>query len=197
MSPEWRLTTLRDLVSVKHGFAFNGVHFVDEKTSFQLTTPGNFAIGGGFKLGKGKYYSGPVPSDYVLSAGDLIVTMTDLSKTADTLGYAAVVPETVGTTWLHNQRVGLVRPRKDSELCMRYVHYLMRSPAYRHLIVSTATGSTVKHTSPDRILAYQFYLPTFLEQKQIGEMLSTLDDRITVLRETNSTLEAIAQALFK
>ncbi|MBG5757271.1 restriction endonuclease subunit S [Pseudomonas aeruginosa] len=34
-------------------------------------------------------------------------------------------------------------------------------------------------------------------QKLIGGFVSSLDDRITLLRETNATLEAIAQALFK
>ena len=36
-----------------------------------------------------------------------------------------------------------------------------------------------------------------VEQKNIGIILRTLDKRITLLRETNTTLEAIAQALFK
>lgn len=197
MSSEWSATRLRDLVSIKHGFAFKGEFFVDEETPLQLTTPGNFAIGGGFQYGKGKYYAGPVPSDYVLQTGDLIVTMTDLSKAADTLGYAAVVPNGTGTTWLHNQRVGLVRPQEGVNIHMGYIHYLMRSPDYRHWVVSTATGSTVKHTSPDRILSYEFLLPSLAEQREIGETLATLDDRISLLRETNATLEAIAQALFK
>ena len=35
------------------------------------------------------------------------------------------------------------------------------------------------------------------EQDQIAKTLDVLDDRITLLRETNATLEAIAQALFK
>ena len=35
------------------------------------------------------------------------------------------------------------------------------------------------------------------EQKEIGQFVGALDDRITLLRETNATLEAIAQALFK
>lgn len=197
MSSDWNATSLRELLSIRHGFAFKGEYFVDEETSLQLTTPGNFAIGGGFQNGKGKYYAGPVPLDYVLQAGDLIVTMTDLSKAADTLGYAAVVPSTNGTTWLHNQRVGLVRPREGVDIDMGYIHYLMRSPDYRRWVVSTATGSTVKHTSPDRILDYEFKLPTLAEQNQIGEMLTNLDDHIILLRETNATLEAIAQALFK
>lgn len=40
-------------------------------------------------------------------------------------------------------------------------------------------------------------LPPLKVQKKITEVLGTLDDRITLLRETNTTLEAIAQALFK
>ena len=35
------------------------------------------------------------------------------------------------------------------------------------------------------------------EQKDIAETLGALDDRITLLRETNKTLEAITQAIFK
>ena len=40
-------------------------------------------------------------------------------------------------------------------------------------------------------------MPALAEQKRITEFLGTLDDRITLLRETNATLEVIAQALFK
>jgi type I restriction enzyme S subunit len=40
-------------------------------------------------------------------------------------------------------------------------------------------------------------VPQIKEQERIVEFLSALDDRITLLRQTNSTLEAIAQALFK
>jgi len=123
--------------------------------------------------------------------------MTDLSKAADTLGYAAIVPVSNGTTWLHNQRVGFVRRQEDINVDMGFIHYLMRSPDYRHWVVSTATGSTVKHTSPGRILSYEFQLPSLAEQREIGAVLATLDDRITLLRENNATLEAIAQALFK
>ena len=40
-------------------------------------------------------------------------------------------------------------------------------------------------------------MPNLVIQKQIASVLSALDDRIALLRETNATLEAIAQALFK
>lgn len=40
-------------------------------------------------------------------------------------------------------------------------------------------------------------LPPLKVQKEIAEVLGALDDHITLLRKTNTTLEAIAQALFK
>ena len=40
-------------------------------------------------------------------------------------------------------------------------------------------------------------MPDLVTQLNIAKVLGALDDRITLLRETNATLEAIAQALFK
>ena len=40
-------------------------------------------------------------------------------------------------------------------------------------------------------------MPPISEQKAITDIIGALDDRIELLRETNTTLEAIAQALFK
>ena len=56
-------------------------------------TPGHFALGGGFRHNHKKYFNSSDYKDgYELESGDLVVTMTDLSKTGDTLGYGAVVP---------------------------------------------------------------------------------------------------------
>ena len=96
---------LGDVAEIKHGYAFKGDFFCDEPTHYLILTPGNFAIGGGFQE-KPKYYNGSIPEDYVLAKNDLIVTMTDLSKQGDTLGYSAFVPE--NNRYLHNQRIGLV-----------------------------------------------------------------------------------------
>lgn len=76
----WKEVTLGDIFSVKHGFAFKGEFFTNEQKPTILVTPGKFAIGGGFQNQKPKYYGGQVPEDYVLKPGQIIVTMTDLSK---------------------------------------------------------------------------------------------------------------------
>ena len=105
---EWKECKLGDVIDVKHGFAFKGEFFQTEPNENILITPGNFKIGGGWKENKYKYYNGEIPEEYVLTTGDLIVTMTDLSKEVDTLGYPAIVPSNQNRKFLHNQRIGLI-----------------------------------------------------------------------------------------
>ena len=190
--------TLGDLIDIKHGFAFKGASIHDEPQGDVLLTPGNFAIGGGFKEDRFKYYDGSVPEEFVLDEGDLLVTMTDLSKQSDTLGYPALVPASAdGRRYLHNQRLGKALPKGNGEICTRYLYYVMCTDDYRHEVLASATGTTVKHTSPDRIRKFRFMLPPLAEQEAIAHVLGTLDDKIELNRRINETLEEMARALFK
>lgn len=193
---EWQDTTLGEIFKVKHGFAFKGEYFTDEPRSTVLVTPGNFAIGGGFQDGKRKYYSGPVPEDYVLKPGQVVVTMTDLSKESDTLGYAASIPD-APTTWLHNQRVGLLEFKSAIPASPRFIQYLLRTHEYRSWVLGSATGTTVKHTSPGRIESFATRIPSIEVQQTIAHILGTLDNKIELNRRMNETLEAMARAIFQ
>lgn len=59
------------------------------------------------------------------------------------------------------------------------------------------SDSAVPGLNRDNAHAIPVLIPPLKEQQQIARYLSILDDRITLLGETNATLEAIAQALFK
>ncbi len=179
-----------------HGFAFPGEHIHDEPLGDVLLTPGNFAIGGGFKGDKLKYYDGCVPEEFVLNPGDLVLTMTDLSKEADTLGYPAIIPRSSnGQRFLHNQRIGKVTVT-DASLDVRYLYYLLQTREYRNEVLAGATGTTVKHTSPTRISRFRFCLPPLKRQVEIARILGGLDDKVELNRRLSETLERIAQELF-
>ena len=195
---EWKLVKLGDLLEITHGYAFKGEFFREEPPGDFLLSPGNFAIGGGFKSDKFKYYIGDVPENFVLTEGDILITMTDLSKAADTLGYPAIIPKSPKNyRFLHNQRLGKVIINFDGLVDKIFLYYQLRTNCYRNEVLASATGTTVKHTSPNRIKVYQFYLPPLPEQKAIARILSSLDDKIELNRQMNETLEAIAQTIFK
>ena len=199
MNSSWQKVKLLDLIKVKHGFAFKGKYIGLEKNHNIVLTPGNFKIGGGFKGDKFKYYStDDFPKSYILKKNDLLITMTDLSKTGDTLGFPAKIPDSINNErYLHNQRLGLVEIIHDDIIHDDYLYWLLRTKQYQKFIVNSSTGSTVKHTSPSRILEYEFNLPPLPTQKKIAHILSTLDDKIELNRKMNQTLEEMAQALFK
>jgi type I restriction enzyme S subunit len=188
MREGWRRSRLADGVTIAHGYAFPGSEFTTDPALPTLVTPGNFRIGGGFQGAKIKTFSGAVPAEYVLKAGDVVVTMTDLSKSGDTLGYSAKVPP---GSYLHNQRIGLVRVLEKSELDLEFAYWLMRTGQYRSHVLGGATGSTVRHTSPRRILDFRFDLPPLPEQRRIAGVLGALDDLI----DTNQRLLAYFVAI--
>lgn len=198
MAGEWFPTTLGECIDVKHGFAFKGEFIHEEPYGDILLTPGNFAIGGGFKGNKFKYYSGPEVPEFILRQGDLLVSMTDLSKDGDTLGYPAFVPKSQGSQrFLHNQRLGKVHVIASTKIDTGFLHYLLCSADYRNEVLGSATGSTVRHTSPDRIKRFEFLRPRVTEQRAIAHILGTLDDRIEANRRMAATLEEMARALFR
>ncbi|MEN9375388.1 MAG: hypothetical protein RL710_545, partial [Pseudomonadota bacterium] len=63
--------------------------------------------------------------------------------------------------------------------------------------LAMSTMSTRASLNNEMIGRLEISFPSRKSQIQISEILKSLDDRITLLRETNTTLEAIAQALFK
>lgn len=192
---KWQEVKLGELISIKHGYAFKGDDIITDDNGIVLVTPGNFAIGGGFQEEKCKFFKGQYPKDYVLKENDLIVTMTDLSKECDTLGYSALVPSG-SRIYLHNQRIGLVE-FKNNLVDKLFLYWFMRTKKYQHFVVSSCSGSVIKHTSPGRICDATISLPPIDVQKKIAGVLGALDDKIELNNKINNNLEQQAQALFK
>ena len=181
----WEVVELGKLIDVKHGYAFKGEYFSKEPTYDILLTPTNFAIGGGFKDDKFKYYSGEVPNDYILKANDLLVTMTDLSKLGDTLGYPALIPDSKAHRFLHNQRLGKIIIRNTKLIGKNLLYYIFRSDVYRHHVLASATGSTVKHTAPDRIKSFKMILPSTSIRQKFEDITDLQLNQIEILKRKN------------
>lgn len=189
------MAVLGDYIKVKHGYAFKGEFFSTDDNGVVLITPGNFAIGGGFKQDKCKFFTSLFPRDYVLHEDDLIVTMTDLSKNIDTLGYSALIPNS-NRIYLHNQRIGLVQFLSD-KLDKHYLYWFMRTKFYQKTIAGTSSGSTVHHTSPDRICAVEINPPDIVEQIKIANILDNIENKIANNHKINKNLLEQALAIYK
>lgn len=85
----------------------------------------------------------------------------------------------------------------NNEIDKDFVRYVLDSQIFQNYVSNLATGSTIKNVSLKLMRDFSFNLPPPVTQKSIASILSSIDDRITLLSQTNATLEAIAQAMFK
>lgn len=191
---DWRECKLGSLLEIKHGFAFLGEFFGSTGTHVVLT-PGNFREEGGFKekSEKAKWYSGPVPSEYVLNEGDLIVAMTEQAE--GLLGSSALIPRS--GIYLHNQRLGLVQIRDRALADQRFLYYLFNSKPVRQQIRGSASGTKIRHTAPSRIADVRAYVPPLSVQQRIAGILATYDDLIDNTQQRIRVLEEMTRSLYR
>lgn len=123
--------------------------------------------------------------------GDVLLNITGDSVARVCLALSHFLPARV------NQHVAIIRPQ-ISKFDSRFLRYFLASPYQQDLMLGlAAAGATRNALTKGMIEDFKVPCPALSIQTAISSVLSALDDRITLLRETNATLEAIAQALFK
>jgi type I restriction enzyme S subunit len=120
-------------------------------------------------------------------AGDVVLTVEAPLGEVAQLG-----PEKIALA----QRVVTLRG-KAGLLDSTFLLYLLQSEETQDQLKSRATGTTVLGIKQSELRKVAISVPPLPVQVSAAATLKALDDRITLLRETNATLEAIAQALFK
>jgi len=192
----WETVNLGELFRIKHGFAFKG-EFFSESGKYILLSPGNFQEEGGLKLkgDKEKYYIGEFPTEYLLNKGELLVVLTDLKQTAPILGASGFIRE--NNKFLHNQRLGKIVNLDESRIDINFLFYLFNYHQVRGQIKGSATGSTVRHTSPERIYEVKVSLPPPPIQRKIAAILSAYDRLIENNTRRIEILEEMARSIYR
>ena len=187
---DWEVVSLKNEINILHGYAFEGEYFADEPPGDVLLVPGNFHRDGGlyFDDNNTKYYRGLIPDGTVLEKGELLIVMTDLSPRTLILGRVVLLK--LPFRVLHNQRIGKIVPKLPNTWDKRFLLLVMNSDTVRRNIISNATGTTVRHTSPDRILANVVPKPPVEEQSKIAEILDTIN---LAIAHTSSLIAKLKQ----
>jgi type I restriction enzyme S subunit len=94
------------------------------------------------------------------------------------------------------QRVVTLRG-KVGVLDSTYLLYLLQTEEMLSKLKARATGTTVLGIKQSELRKVELQLPPIGMQVSAAATLKAIDDRIALLRETNATLESIAQAMFK
>lgn len=128
-----------------------------------------------------------------LKEGDLLFARRSL--VAEGAGRCSIVKEIAEATTFESS---IIRARPNPSIAdSDYLYYFFASPQGRELMGTILRQVAVSGITGGDLAELQIPLPPLREQRTRASVMEALDDRITLLRETNATLEAIAQALFK
>lgn len=187
MSSEWQVASLEDCLDA----------LIDYRGKTPEKTPSGIPLVTAKVIKNGRIET---PTEFIASddyerwmrrgtpkAGDVVLT------TEAPLGEVAQLGKEVVAL---AQRVITLRGKADF-LDNTYLLYLMQTEEMQAQLKSRATGTTVLGIKQSELRKVTIRVPPIGVQHAIGSALKSIDDRITLLHETNATLEAIAQALFK
>ncbi|MBG6311004.1 restriction endonuclease subunit S [Pseudomonas aeruginosa] len=202
MSSEWRVTKIEEiaapfstaLATGPFGSAISSKYFVDS----------------GVPVIRGANLSADASTRLI----DADLAFVSQEKASEFQRSVATRGDLVFTCWGTINQVGLIDARSKFESYIvsnkqmkltvdpvkadhRFIYYVFSGPVKQSEILDNGIGSSVPGFNLGQLRRHEVLLPPLEEQKRIADFLETLDDRIVLLRETNVTLEAVAQALFK
>ena len=127
---------------------------------------------------------------YSLEVGDIVVARTG-NSTGENAQILSKPPTAVFASYL-------IRFRPDlNRINPFFLGYQLRSDLFKQYVLSVRSGSAQPGANAKQLGAFPVQVIERYKQDEVVKILRALDDRIALLRETNATLEAIAQALFK
>jgi type I restriction enzyme S subunit len=123
-----------------------------------------------------------------LTGGEVLLTLVG------SVGHVSVVTKKLAGFNVA-RAIGVIHP--VAEVSPEWIAICLRSPLSQHLLTSRANTTVQTTINLKDVRALPIPIPPIAERNRITQLVSALDDRINLLRGTNATLEAIAQAIFK
>ncbi|WP_443114740.1 restriction endonuclease subunit S [Herbaspirillum seropedicae] len=176
---EWKTLTLGYLSTQRKGINYKSEDYGDEYSGHPFITIKCFVKGGGYESTGIKFYNGYSTNADHLSPGDVLFSVTDLTRAGDIVGSPLRVPD-----------FGSTRPALASMDCMRIepignrcdkrflYHRLMLSDVRRKM-VALAAGSTVLHLDTKKVSSISIPIPVDVNlQSKIADILDAIDNVI-------------------
>ena len=185
---------LGELVDVARGTSLSGDYYSTKGEYIRLTC-GNFDYRNNcFKENTSKdnlFYTGVFKAEFLLEKGDIITPLTE--QAIGLLGSTARIPES--GKYIQSQDIALIKCKAD-RIDPTFCYYLISSRFVRNQLSAAAQQTKIRHTSPDKMKACTVWVPELDDQKAIGRLLASLDEKIQLNKRINDNLEAMAKQLY-
>lgn len=192
---DWQSTTYGEVATFKKGINYTSSDYGDSNDGLPFITIKCVRKGGGYSARGLKFYKGTFNKSDLLNEGDVIFSITDLTRAADIVGSPLKVPKFSGDK-LALASMDMMRIAPVEEMCDRaFLYHRMMLEDVRLQMAKYAAGSTVLHLETKKVTEIRFDLPPLEQQQKIAKILSTVDNLIEKTQTLIDKYTAIKQGM--
>lgn len=199
MPAGWKVGTLSDVADYYNGYAFSSKELLDKPNDdcFDVFKQGHIVKGGGFNADGTKSWFPKAKCDklqnFILKKGDILMAMTDMKGNVAILGNTAIMP--IDDKYIVNQRVGLLRAKKELEVDYPYLYLLTNEHDFLMDLRSRANSGVQVNLSSTAIKESQINVATKEDYKKFNNLVLPLFEKILANQLENTKLSTLRDTL--
>ncbi|WP_420555358.1 restriction endonuclease subunit S [Neptuniibacter marinus] len=186
MGSEWKEVKLSDVCEIRRGSSPRPiVNYITKTTGMPWVKIADATECNSRLINKTNQYikEEGVCRSVIVHKGDLILSNSGTAGLPKFMGITACIHD------------GWQVLKKLNGITKEYLYYTLIY--LRPHLLHNANDSTMKNLTLDMVRDAKIRLPSLHRQEKIAQILSSIDKKIQLNRQTNQTLEQMAQALFK
>ena len=186
----WEVKSLGKHITIKRGISYKSNEIKD--TGVPFINLNSFYLDGKFKFEGTKFFTGKTKNDDFISSGDLLIAVTDVTRNADIIGKAFILPDLFNNSPVMSCDVAKI---SSSELNNFYLERLFNSSSYHEYIKYFASGTLVLHLDIKGISWFDTYLPPRMLLDKFEDFCRNIYLRIVETEKQNHRLTQLRDFL--
>ncbi|WP_373397232.1 restriction endonuclease subunit S [Algoriphagus halophilus] len=182
----WEVKELGELLDVNRGISYRSSEIGSD--GIPMINLNSFNLDGTFKSDGTKYFSGKYQDKNLILEGDLLIAITDVTRNADIIGKAILVPNYFKEL-VFSMDVAKVIP--NEKLTKTYLMMLFNTDHYHNYIKWFASGTIVLHLNLDGMKWYKTEIPPANLLNKFESFYKTIANRINETTVQNQELASL------
>ncbi len=179
----WDVKELGEEIEVQRGLSYTSNEIKDR--GIPMINLNSFNLNGTYKHDGVKPYSGKYTTKNIANPGDLLIAATDVTRNADIIGKAILVPDYYDDDLVFSMDIAKIM---SINIPASFLMQLFNSKHYHNYIKWYATGTLVLHLNLDGVKRYKTEIPPVSLLERFDTLYTEIGNRIYKTAEENQKI---------
>jgi len=189
---DWNMVRVGDVAEIFRGRSYRTQNLVQEG-GLPFVNLKCMNRGGGFRVDGLKRYQGEYRGDQLVTRGEIVIAVTDITQERRLVAHAARVPDFGESPCVFSMDLVKVVPRKGT--FPTFLYGMFRYSGFAEEVRQYANGANVLHLNPNSIANYKFRLPPSDVQEQYHELVDPVFQECDNLSKATDVLSQTRDSL--